>query len=376
MRFNRQLQWGLVLLVALLSTISRLQFNGLMLDFDYGIYQPDGSHYAYRTLTFLGVDSNAAAERVVSWYQIHGVKNNVFSPSLLTPENTGTWGVTAPRVLYSLLSMPFVYLIGIQGMLVIPILSFVLLITCVFRLSEIYKKQWMGFLLVLVLCTSPTVLRWMIANITDSLVTGLFGVVVLILTRKLSQKTWVISISTLIVLTSLTRFCLPIWIAIAAVLWVDRKRTQSLWVLIVSAVAFLPAFLYMPSNVILPADGEVTGLMKLLLLVKSFFKIGFYEIAQLAVLDRALLLTIIVAIAISLRYFRETASQYFLAVCIAVWFIGAINGTVGVNFRYQLPVLVFACWVVLSNSTKFTDWFVGQNTSLEIGTGKKHKDPQ
>ena len=356
------------------AVVSRLKFNGLILDFDYGIYQPDGSHYAYRTLTFLGVDSNAAAERVVSWYQIHGIKNNVFPPSLLTPENIGTWGVTAPRVLYSLLSMPFVYLIGIQGMLVIPILSFVLLVSCVFRLSEIYKKQWMGFLLVLVLCTSPTVLRWMIANITDSLVTGLFGVVVLILTRKHSQKTWVISISTLIVLTSLTRFCLPIWIAIAAVLWVDRKRAQSLWVLTVSAVAFLPAFLYMPSNVILPADGEVTGLMKLLLLVKSFFKIGFYEIAQLAVLDRALLLTIIVAVAISLRYFRETASQFFLAVCIAVWFIGAINGTVGVNFRYQLPVLVFACWVVLSNSTKFTDWFSGQNIHLEKGVSQKSKD--
>ena len=376
MRLNRQIQWGLVLLIALISAISRLKFNGLILNFDYGIYQPDGSHYAYRALTFLGVDSNVAAERVVNWYQIHGIKNNVFPPSFLKPENVDTWGVTAPRVLYSILSMPFVYLFGLSGMLVIPILSFLLLVSCVFRLSEIYMKQWVGFLLVLILCTSPTVLRWMIANITDSLVTGLFGVVVLILTRDISQRIWIFSICNLIILTSLTRFCLPIWIAIAAVLWVQRKRTQSLWIFAISTVAFLPTFLYMPSTVILPADGEVSGLVKLFLLVKSFYKVGFYEIAQLAALDRALLLTIIVAVAISLRYFRETASQFFLAVCIAVWFIGAINGTVGVNFRYQLPVLVFACWVILSNSTKFTDWFGGQNTNLEIGMVKKRKDPK
>jgi hypothetical protein len=360
MRVNRQLQWGLILLTAIVSVISRLKFNGLILDFDYGVYQPDGSHYAYRTLTFLGVDSYPAAERVVNWYQIHGIKNNTFAPSFLTPENTGTWGVTAPRVLYSLLSVPFVYVMGLSGMLVIPTLSFILLVFCVFRLSEIYRKPWIGFLLVLILCTSPTVLRWMIANITDSLVTGLFGVVVLILTRRISQKTWILSICALVVLTSLTRFCYPIWIAIAIVLWSERRRAEAFWVAIVSTVSFLPTFFYMPSNVILPADAEVQGFLKFFLLVKSFFKVGFYELAQLAALDRALLVTIIIAVALSLKHHKEIASKFFLAVCIAVWFIGAINGTIGVNFRYQLPVLVFACWVILSSSTKSTDWFDGQ----------------
>jgi hypothetical protein len=124
----------------------------------------------------------------------------------------------------------------------------------------------------------------------------------------------------------------------------------------------------MPSNVILPADGEVSMLVKLFLLVKSFFKVGFYEIAQLAALDRALLVTIIIAVALSLKHHKEIASKFFLAVCIAVWFIGAINGTVGVNFRYQLPVLIFACWVILSSSTKSTDWFDGQ-----IANSKKIK---
>ena len=216
MRINRKLQWGLVLTLTLITVISRLKFNGLVFNFDYGIYQPDGSHYSYRALTFLGVDSNAAAERVVNWYQIHGVKNNIFPPSHLQPETSGAWGLVAPRILYPLLSAPFVYILGLSGMLIIPIISFVLLVFCVFRMSEIKGKQSIGFLLVLVLCTSPTVLRWMIANITDSLLAALFAVVTLLLMSKSTRTYWYIGISVLIVLTSITRFSLPIWFGIAA----------------------------------------------------------------------------------------------------------------------------------------------------------------
>jgi hypothetical protein len=375
-RLNRQLQWGLVLLIALVSAISRLKFNGLILDFDYDIYQPDGSHYAYRTLTFLGVDSNAAADRVVSWYQINGVKNNIFEPSFLTPENKEIWGITAPRVLYSFLSMPFVFLIGLPGMLVIPIFSFVLLVSCIFRLSEIYLKPWIGFLLALVLCTSPTILRWMIANITDSLLTGLFAIVALVLTGNISKKTWFLLIFFLIVMTSLTRFCTPIWMAIAAVLWIHKERTKSFWVFLLSSISSLPTFLYMSDNAVLPADAEAQGLTKLFLLVKSYFEVGFFEIAQLAALDRGLLLLLTIATVLAFRYSKEISSRYFLAVLFAVWTIGAINGTIGVNFRYQLPVLAFACWVILSKSEQLANWFGGGRVNIKREKTQNELDSQ
>jgi len=326
-------------------------------NFDYGIYQPDGSHYSYRALTFLGVDSNAAAERVVNWYQIHGVKNNIFPPGHLQPETSGGWGLVAPRILYPLLSAPFVYILGLSGMLVIPVISFVLLIFCVFRLSEIKGKQSIGFLLVLVLCTSPTVLRWMIANITDSLLAALFAVVTLLLISKFTRTYWFLGISVLIVLTSITRFSLPIWFGIAAVLWINRMKLQGVWVFVLSSISFLPTLLYMPNNALLPANAEAGALGKIVLLVRSFFRIGFIELAQLGAIDRILLVTLLAAVAIALRYHREISSQYFLAVSLAVWAIGAINGTLGVNFRYQLPLLGFAAWVIVGNSSQFTDWF-------------------
>ena len=364
MLINRQVQWGIVLVITLAAVVSRLRFNGLIFDFDYGIYQPDGSHYAYRTLTFLGVDSNAAAEKVVNWYQIHGIKNNIFSPSFLTPENAEIWGVVAPRVFYSFLSIPFVYLFGLSGMLAIPIVAFTLLVFCVFRMSEIKGKQAIGLLLVLVLCTSPTVLRWMVANITDSLLTGLFTVTAMLLMSKVSGVYWYSAMSGLVVLTSMTRFSLPIWLGIAFVLWFNKMRFQSIWVSILSALFFLPTFVYLPDNAVLPANSDAGLLSKLILLIGSFFKIGFIEIAQLGALDRILLVTLIVAVAISLRQIREISSQYFLSVLVSVWTIGAINGTLGVNFRYQLPVLGFACWVILSNPTPFADWFGGRRINV------------
>jgi hypothetical protein len=362
---SRKIQWGLVASLIILAIFSRLNFNGLILDFDYGIYQPDGSHYAYRTLTFLGVDANLATTRIIDWYQIHGIKNNLFDASLLSPENTATWGLVAPRVLYSILSMPFVYLFGISGMMVIPILSFTTLIFAVFRVSEIHKKQGVGLLLVIVLTTSPTVLRWMIANITDSLLAGLFSMVVLFFTSKQSGKRWYFHIGILILLTSTTRFCLPIWLAISIVCFSNNMRNRALAILLASSIAFIPTYLFMPSNAVLPANIESSGIEKVFQLGYSFIKVGFIEVAQLAALDRTLLFVVGTALTLSLLNIRQISSQFFLSILFSVWFIGAINGTLGVNFRYQLPILGFACWVILENSGLLTDWMSGRRINIK-----------
>jgi hypothetical protein len=356
MVLSRRLQWALVFTLALTAVVSRIKFNGLILNFDYGIYQPDGSHYAYRTLSFLGVESNIAAERVVQWYQIHGIKNNLFEANLLSPENKETWGLVAPRIVYSFLSLPFVYFLGLSGMMVIPILSFFLLIFSIFRLSEIQNRRIIGFFLVVALSTSPTVLRWMIANITDSLLAGIFGIVVLLIGGKSNGKFSSFWIVFLIFMSSFTRFCLPIWVAISIVYWINRKRSNAFIILFSSLLAFIPTYLYMPRNAILPAEAQAGGITRLLHLGESFVKVGFIEVAQLAAVDRILLITLVIAFLISIKFPRELPSQLFLSVLMSVWFIGAINGTLGVNFRYQLPILGFACWAITANLVKFSDW--------------------
>ena len=365
---SRRIQWSLVASSTVLAIISKLNFNGLILGFDYGIYQPDGSHYAYRTLTFLGVDANLAANKVVYWYQIHGVKNNLFDVSLLSPENVQVWGLVAPRVLYSILSMPFVYFFGIAGMMVIPILSFITLIFAIFRISEINKKQNVGLLLIFGLTTSPTVLRWMIANITDSLLAGLFSLVALLLSSNQSGKRWHLYFGGLILMTSATRFCLPIWLAISVVYFLNNMRNRAVSIFLVSSIAFFPTYLFMPSNAVLPANVESSGIEKGFQLGYSFVKIGFIEVAQLAALDRPLLFLLLSALILSIINIKQISSQFFMSVLLSVWSIGAINGTLGVNFRYQLPILAFACWAIISNLSRWPNRHGGRGINI---VGKK-----
>jgi hypothetical protein len=42
------------------------------------------------------------------------------------------------------------------------------------------------------------------------------------------------------------------------------------------------------------------------------------------------------------------SSQLFIGVVIGVFTLGAINGVMGVNFRYQLPLLPFAAASIIT----------------------------
>jgi hypothetical protein len=111
----------------------------------------------------------------------------------------------------------------------------------------------------------------------------------------------------------------------------------------------------MPANAVLPGTEPAGLASKILGIFSSLFKITFWEVAQLTILDRVLLAMLMLALAISVLTWREINSQYYLAVLLSVLFIGAVNGTVGVNFRYQLPILGFMAWVLISNSVKARD---------------------
>lgn len=347
-----------VLLLWVLSVGSRFWANGIAFGLDYGIYQPDGANYAFRTMLFLGNNSIEAANQVVSWYQTHGFKNNTFEASFLTPDNEAVWGLVAPRVVYSILSMPFVFAFGIPGMLVIPALSLLVLLLTIVYLGRRADHSLLAVAVIFGISVSPTVLRWMLANLTDSPLAALFALVVVILAGAKRTRNARFQLFALVLLTSFTRFCLPIWIAIALVLFINSKRKDSLIVLLTSLVAAIPTFLMMPANAVLPGSEPIGMVSKVVGIFFSFFKVTFWELAQLAVLDRVLLVMLVLAVAISIFTWREINSQYYIAVLLSVLFIGAINGTIGVNFRYQLPVLGFMAWVLISNSVKARDWLL------------------
>jgi len=89
--------------------------------------------------------------------------------------------------------------------------------------------------------------------------------------------------------------------------------------------------------------------MKLAKLPLVFIKVFAIDIAEFGVLDRAFLIFILFCFIQAIRLRRTLSAQLFTAVLFAGYIIGSINGTLGVNFRYQIPVLIFSAWLVLDS---------------------------
>ncbi len=350
---NKQFLFVTILIVTwAVSVIARLKFNGLSYGFDYGLYQPDGMHYTFRTLTFLGNSELTSAQMVSDWYATHGVKLSQINPSDLLPENNRVWGVISPRILYPLLSVPFVAVFGITGMIAISAISFLVLLLTIYSLGRKFGQESLAMVIAFLLTASVTTTRWMISNCTDALLVGVGCFAVLIIISELSDNLKMLLLTSVSVLGVLTRFSLPIWIAISVVMLSYRKVRIGISVVVSSSLATIPTFLSRPTDAVLPGTQDLSGFGKLIALPTSFVRVAFIEFAQLAALDRILLLFLVSAFIIALLRTREIENRYFLSVAFAVFSIGAINGVLGVNFRYQLPLLPFMAWTVLAFVSK------------------------
>ena len=351
----------LITIVWAISVVSRLKFNGLAYGFDYGLYQPDGMHYTFRTLTFLGNSDLESARSVSEWYAANGIKHSQVNPTDLLPENNRVWGVVSPRILYPLLSVPFVALLGIPGMLAIPALSFLLLLITIYKLGKKYNQEGFSVILSLLLTTSVTTTRWMISNCTDALLAGIACLAVLVLISEVSDNKKMVTLSMVAVLGVITRFSLPIWVALALVICSYRKFRVGAILLLTSTLATIPTFLSQPDDAVLPGTSNLSGFDKLFLVPVSFVKIVFVELAQLAALDRILLFFLVSSLAIGVSKFKKLENRYLILVCLAVFGIGAINGVAGVNFRYQLPMIPFMAWTLIAAaSTNKLQWNLGK----------------
>lgn len=341
--------------VCVVAVVSRLNFNGLVYGFDYGIFQPDGFYYSYQTLTYMGREHFSAATEVNNWYALYSAKPWGGGPVETLPEFSPLWGLVAPRILYPLLSVPFVALFGLTGMFAIPIIGLGILVLAIQYLSNKNSIPQAGLAINYLLLSSPTVLRWMVSNITDSLLCGLFAlatVVIWKITQEPTNKRYVL-LAVLIALTSLTRFSLPIWLAIGTVYLLNRNRRAAFLIFLSSTLIAIPTFLMGPDIAFLPEIGESSLLDKIIALPAKLLVIPSFELLQLAALDRVLLALILASFYISVRKIRQPVSHFYIATLTAVLAIGILNGTLGVNFRYQLPLIPFCAWVIINWAKDF-----------------------
>ena len=339
-----------VLGIWLVTLLIKLKYNGLVFGFDYGLYHPDGALYTTRALDWSGYTETEAAKIVSNWYNIHAFKFNTTKPSDFYYSVHPLYPEYSPRILYPLLSIPFVKLFGIPGMLAVPALSLLILLLVVLKIGMDLNKPFIAFLTLVSVVSSSTVIRWMMANTTDALLVGIFSVSTYCLVRKISSYRWYLVFGVLVILTGLTRISILFWVAIAAVLLIQKNRKKAIFITVVSVLIVIPTLLSNSSNSFLAVEADRSLWQRFLLYPFYLIKITFYEFAQLFVMDRILFFLCVLSIYFSFKYINKDSSKYLLLVLFTGLLTGAMNGTVGVNFRYQLPVIAFICWSIIDNT--------------------------
>ena len=346
---NNFLFYFATLSVWVITVLIKLRYNGLILGFDYGLYHPDGTLYTTRALDWSGYSEIEAAKIVSDWYNIHAVKFNNTNPSDFYYRVNHLYADYSPRILYPLLSILFIKLFGVPGMLAIPAFSLLIVMLMITKIGIELNKTFASFLTLIMVSSSPTVLRWMMANTTDALLVGIFSVVTFYLAKKIPGIKWYFVFGLLIILTGLTRISILFWFAIAVVLLMQSRVQKTAFILVISTIALIPTLLNNSSSSFLTVESQKGLSQRLLLYPFYVLKITFYEFAELFVLDRVLFFMCLLSLFYSTRYFYKESSKYLIFIFIAGILTGALNGTVGVNFRYQLPVLTFICWSLIDN---------------------------
>ena len=349
-KFAISFQYPLLAVFVIIVVISKVRLNGLVYGLDYGLFQPDGAYYALYSYQLAGAPSPDSVQKVLDWYAKYSLKHDAITSSTLSNYTGDIWQAIYPRFLYPLLSVPFLTIFGMNGMLAIPILS--LFITTIFiqKMFRLKDLSFIGLLVNFILLTSPTFLRWMTVNYSDSLLVAIFSVMSYQLLKKGSLRSFtLLSLFCMILLTTQTRFCLPIWILLGIYQIYMKFWKTGYFIIVFSFICTIPALLLAPPSALLPSQDTANFNEKIMSLPISMIKTTGFELLQLLLIDRLLLLVTVVFTIYALSNFAKESSKIYLFVVMGCIFIGGLNGVLGVNFRYYLPIIPFGICLMLSN---------------------------
>lgn len=329
--------------------VLKVAFPGQILGFDFGLFQPDGAYYAFEAFKFLGENPVTAFETIRAFYEEHSYSKYSLPQTLDAFTSTNAFKIVQSRPLYPFLSIPFLGVIGLWGMLAIPIISLIASINMLQFIAEFAGKARHGVCIIGVLLSSITLSRWTILNYSDSLNMMIFSVFLfLTLKRKNPQAKYYSIILILIFLSSLTRFVLPYWISISIVYILNKQRKMGYTILLASIATILPS-MNSKENIFYFIAEQTTSERSILSSLYNSLKITISDFSQLLLMDKLLFFLLITSFVITIQTRSNLYSQLLFATFIASWSYTVAIGVVGTNFRYWLPCIPFAFYVLITN---------------------------
>jgi putative Ca2+/H+ antiporter (TMEM165/GDT1 family) len=228
-------------------------------------------------------------------------------------------------------------------MLVIPALSYLLVGMALYMVGQKIGKPFLAAFLYFVLTLSTSVNRWMVSDLTDGLLVAIISLIYLSVFYSRLKTPLIVFIT----LALLTRPSGPLLVALLLPFALAYRRISIYLGIAISVFGTLILAYVSPEAAGTQTSGEYTVYQRIQDFALHGIKVLVVEFGQLFVMDRILFVFIVVAIATALLTWKNVYSRSFLALLVACFAMGAWNGALGVNFRYQLPLIFAAALVII-----------------------------
>lgn len=312
------------------------------------LFAQDTRYYAAMSLWFGGDSKAEAARQVTEMSARSGFKTP-------TVDTLFGWGLVQPRVVLPALSVPFVKIWGIDGMVVVPGLALAALIGV---LTWMLARRWGGVAaaatVVVVLCSSR-IMYYGAAMLTESL-SALWGALTLVAAWQYQrQRGWrpVVWMVALTVVSGFTRQATLIPAGAFVTAWlvaVVLRRRPNTWGVPAIAVAVTAVTVQLLQTRLFPTFSQLdqfeakTGAHSLGEALRGApglaWRIAWHDAVNIATSDHALLVLILLSALSMVFFWRRAESHLLLGAILGIELYSVTNGT-PTAFRYAMPGLAF-----------------------------------
>jgi hypothetical protein len=358
-----------VLFFGTIVALSRILFFTNMNGFDYSVFQPDGFCYTYNSIKVFEDDLKTISSVMSEKY-----------PNSSSRLDQNTCATLSGRLLYPLLSAPFVKYLGSHGMLVVPMFSYLTFLSLlIFGLRQMKIHIAIRLLVLSLVLCSTTLSRWYISNLTDPLLyLGSSLLLYIVLFKNWHSKKNLLALIVIIILMALTKRSLHIALIIGILLIFQTfreglKSREFSKLNIREVLNLLTVFFAIPYlcdflvSEIFPAQNtlaltrliEVTPASSLAIEVAKNI---LASIGQVFVMDWPLALLLICWLTCITRRSNFLDPLNLLGVLgpIAIFFVTASHLNPGLNLRFEINFMLV---MVLYVANQLNAWLFPPNSS-------------
>lgn len=334
------LLWGIVATTFAITYLTYVRW--------YRMFYPDSRYYLAMTYLFLGNDPETARALTVDFAEPRGI-------AIPETDRLFGWGLVQPRVVYPVLSMPFVALFGPFGLAVVPLLATIAV--TVLLVVILRRRYGTGAALAAVLLMNASLFLVSIYTgmLTESL-SGLFSILALLAAWRWFERPspWLlVGMGAATALSAFTRQATFIMAGAFVMAWLlgsifERRNSRWMWPAIV--VAGTSLFCQILQSIVFPSFSQLDQFLAqagadslgeaLLQVPRMLGHIILSDAASLMRGDRTLLFLIGLALVGMVVFFRRTEAHLLFGALLATGLYNVTNGT-PTQFRYATPGMVF-----------------------------------